>query len=423
MLMFTLFYKQKINGVIRRFAINAIQTVDISSPRQKKLTLSDSYNARIERHFNERYELKLVKEHIPKKYLTQNRQNVLRNLYLVNSTFAKDIVKRILPYLKNKDQVICESNAGLGLISTELIRRGIKKVRLYEACAEFRAYLRTLPHFPSKMDLYNKDIFGLNSISYFDKYNKANRVVEMLDGIPVRSWDGDPVMTIIGPMPNLNFLRHLVKSIIFQEEIFTYGRPQIFALMQLEDYHVLNASPEMNNLRFYQAWTVLFQLFFSYEVLHKYCKKSFLPWRNIPAKGEEENLLVKIVPKLNLPVSNEHLTHLYYFIIDGFKKGRQKVIATMEKWLPGIGVTLIVPPQRHKTHFLKNIDIFTEFGELPPSQIFQLFLIMLEHPHFNACPFIPMMESHLVKDETIDSDLAEVDGKIDDEKIEDVSST
>lgn len=422
--MFTSFYKQKSYSVIRRFALNAIQAVDnTSSARQKNPVLSDSYNARIERHFNERYELKLVKPHIPKKYLTQNRQNILRHSYMVNSTYAKDIVNRILPYLKDKDQIICETNAGLGLISTELIRRGVEKVRLYEASMEFRAYLRNLPSFPSKMDLYDRDIFGLHSIAYIDKHDKGNRVIEMLEGIPVRSWDGDPVATIIGPMPNIKFLRHLVRSIVLQEEFFTYGRPQIFALMQDDDYNVLNASPEMNNLRFYQAWTVLFQIFFNYEVLHKYCKKSFLPWRNIPAKDEGKNLLVRIIPKVKLPVSNDHLPHLYYFITNGFKRGREKVIPTMEKWVPGIGTALIIPPQKHKPHFLKNIDIFTEFGELPPSQVLQLFLIMLEHPDFNASPFIPMMESNLVKDETIDSDLVEVDGKIiDDEKIEDVSS-
>ncbi|XP_031343753.1 dimethyladenosine transferase 2, mitochondrial-like isoform X1 [Photinus pyralis] len=179
----------------------------------------------------------------------------------------------------------------------------------------------------------------------------------------------------------------------------------------------LSATPEMS-LVVYRTTSILFQLFFNYQVLHKYCKKSFLPWRNVPVKfeqPEDENvLLMKIIPKKQLPVSTEYLPHLFYFVIDGFKRGHQKVIPTMEKWVPGIGTTLIVPPQKYKTHFANSIDIFTEFRELRPSEILQLFLIMLEHPDFHASPFIPMMESHLVKDETIDSDLVESDDKLSD---------
>lgn len=84
--------------------------------------------------------LKVV-SHIPDKYLRQN--SLSRHYYLVCPKIAKDIVDKIMPFLDlSGKQLIAETNAGLGLITLELLKRGVPKVRMYEPCAEFRQELR-----------------------------------------------------------------------------------------------------------------------------------------------------------------------------------------------------------------------------------------------------------------------------------------
>lgn len=84
-----------------------------------------------------------MSRYIPDKHLVLRQRNTIENLYLVDSHIAKDVVSQILPIItKNKNQIVCETNAGLGLISSELLDSGLPMVRLYEACPEFRIALK-----------------------------------------------------------------------------------------------------------------------------------------------------------------------------------------------------------------------------------------------------------------------------------------
>lgn len=48
----------------------------------------------------------------------------------------------------------------------------------------------------------------------------------------------DPVMTIIGPMPNWSFIDYLLRMLVVRGDIVNYGRVQIFALMRPTHYVV-----------------------------------------------------------------------------------------------------------------------------------------------------------------------------------------
>lgn len=81
--------------------------------------------------------------YIPQKYITLKRRDFIENLYLIDSKIAKDAVSQVVSTIqKNNKQVVCETNAGLGLISSELLDAGVPVVRLCESCPDFRVALK-----------------------------------------------------------------------------------------------------------------------------------------------------------------------------------------------------------------------------------------------------------------------------------------
>lgn len=90
-----------------------------------------------------------------------------------------------------------------------------------------------------------------------DKIDNAHRVDELLQGIPKKAWkDGilcfnfrrnflifqllflDPFLTVIGTMPNIRFIKYLIKTLALQIDFAKYGRVQIFAIMHPRDFIV-----------------------------------------------------------------------------------------------------------------------------------------------------------------------------------------
>lgn len=60
---------------------------------------------------------------------------------------------------------------------------------------------------------------------------------------------------------------------------------------------------------------------------------------------------------------------------------------TFRQWIPGCG-----------PHFIaQGYTIFTQFGDLTPTQILRLFLKFISLPEFNDSPFLNSMESRIAK--------------------------
>lgn len=116
-----------------------------SIPEDKaELKRQKSAKLKLTAYFKSEPHLFAVKKYIPEKYfLIKHDTSVLDSLYLVDSNVAKDIVKHVMAEVVDaKKQIICETNAGLGLIALELLDSGVNLVRLYESCPEFRNSLK-----------------------------------------------------------------------------------------------------------------------------------------------------------------------------------------------------------------------------------------------------------------------------------------
>lgn len=83
-----------------------------------------------------------IRHIIPCKYTELKKRALADNLYLVDARIASDIAKHILPFLKDKSRKVCETNAGLGFLTSELLEGGVEQIRLYETCSDFRLTLK-----------------------------------------------------------------------------------------------------------------------------------------------------------------------------------------------------------------------------------------------------------------------------------------
>lgn len=120
-------------------------TTSENPPEKKKSFVKQSHGMKMKHFFNRHPEIDNIKQYIPKKYLESKRKTLPDNIYLMCSKVAKEIAQIVLPEVKDvKNQVICETNPGLGFISAELLENGVPLVRMYESCPEFREMLKVL---------------------------------------------------------------------------------------------------------------------------------------------------------------------------------------------------------------------------------------------------------------------------------------
>lgn len=80
----------------------------------------------------------------------------------------------------------------------------------------------------------------MKKYEFLDKVNEEKRVESMFKNIPKKNWSEDPFLTVIGTMTNIDFLKHLVKSIILQSNLTFYGRFDFFLLTYESFYSVRN---------------------------------------------------------------------------------------------------------------------------------------------------------------------------------------
>lgn len=183
-------FLEKVNFFARENASSSNTNVKKAVENKPKEN-SKTFKTRLTKYFNSKPHLKQIQEYIPKKYLINKRYPAnIENLYLIDSEVAKDIVKQILPtLLSNKNQLVCETNAGLGFISTELLDNGIDLVRLYETCSEFRKTLKDFNDmYPGRIELFTKSLYSAPTLAYMDKVDNGNRIEQILKGIPQKKW-------------------------------------------------------------------------------------------------------------------------------------------------------------------------------------------------------------------------------------------
>lgn len=136
-----LFYKHiGVKPQLKRLC-NVLKVWNIGSSKYFATAKTRGMTKEMREFFESVPELLDVMPHIPSKYLRNNSTS--EHHYLISSTIAKHIVDKIMPFLDlSGKQLIAETNAGLGLITSELLEKGVNLVRMYEYCSEFRVELR-----------------------------------------------------------------------------------------------------------------------------------------------------------------------------------------------------------------------------------------------------------------------------------------
>ncbi|CAG9862997.1 unnamed protein product [Phyllotreta striolata] len=356
---------------------------------------------------NKHPNLSQMMKYVPKEYQKVSSKVAQEYLYLICPQTAKIIAEHVVNSV-NDNQIVAETNVGLGLITSELLDRGVPIVRMYESSPEFRLDLKNYDSkYQGRVELFTKNFFHLPRYSTMDTLDGHNRVDSLLKNIPRRSWTDDPVMTVVGTMPNTSFIRYLIKSLALQRGLALYGRIQMFAILKKHHYNVLTTTPEQD-LRLYQYTSILFQLLFDYEELETFPRAIFLPWESVnKKKSSEEMVLVKINFKKQFEIPIDKILHLYYFINQFSNRGNKNfIVSTIEKWVPGCGANILVPTMKHDDYF-SDITLFTKFRELTPPQMLAIFKEMINAPSYSGSPFKDLIENELMKSETMETDLAD----------------
>ncbi|KAK9886297.1 hypothetical protein WA026_015807 [Henosepilachna vigintioctopunctata] len=380
-----------------------------NNPKARKKNKKMSHKEMLNTYFESNQMRLKVKDLLPEECFSLKKNADF--LYLIDPLNAKKVTSCILPYLKqDTSKIIAECTPGLGLISKDLLKNGIEAIRLYEPIPKFRDHLKHLHTlYPGKVQLFTKSLFNLSSYFYIDKMDNGNRVDQLLRGIPKISWNNAPVLTIIGSTTNTQFLRHLAKALPMQTGLVAYGRFEMFLMMKPRDYVVLTADVPLDFLSF-GYMTILFNLFFDYEIIEKLPRRAFLPWESetkymakhkVRKIDPDKMYLVRAVWKSDLPLPVEQLMFFYHFAKQ-FYGSRTKVVPTLETWVPGCGEHVICPKLQHDDYY-EDMGIHTEFGDLNPNQILGVFKEMYHHPSFGGSPFLGMVEAELIKSETIES--------------------
>ncbi|XP_035449183.1 dimethyladenosine transferase 2, mitochondrial [Spodoptera frugiperda] len=345
------------------------------------------------------------------------------SMYLINKKTAKEIVKTIKDSINN-DSPLIEVNPGFGYLSEELLRCQKNPIYMYEMSNQFSSHLCKLQELhPGRVKLKLADFFGMWKLAFKDKIDQGNRIEELLGELCTD--DKSRVVKIIGSMPGLSFVKHLINNIIFHNTTNQLGKPDLFITMP--GYHYEFLTDNEVQLKKHRSIPALFQMLFDHKVLTTVPKVHFLPWthkpdsKKITMMDEHRLVLVNITQKDKLPCPPEYLPLLWYFFKPHMLSKTTRVIPMLEQWIPGCGVWLITgqdPPDTNKQLApnkddaeLPHMTIFTEFGDLNLQQKITVFKKFISWPEFEQCQFRVTMENNLPKFFTnIDDDDKEVIG-------------
>uniref|UniRef100_A0A8D8VC96 Dimethyladenosine transferase 2, mitochondrial n=1 Tax=Cacopsylla melanoneura TaxID=428564 RepID=A0A8D8VC96_9HEMI len=229
----------------------------------------------------------------------------------------------------------------------------------------------------------------------------------MLEYIEKKEWEHDCIYQLIASLNNQDFLRYILRNFSHQNGILALGRPIMYLLITPATYQKLIAGPhEPWNL--YKPLAVLFQIIFHIELLSKVDRRSFVPWptpyKKTESKGnlsEDSLYLIRIEGKKHLyqklgKENIERVNTLQKFVTHVIGRKKQRIIPTIEQWVPGFGPHLIA----------RNINVYDSFNKLTPDEIFDIFCMIQHIPgyeDFNISSSPKQVDE--VKDKLIDTSI------------------
>lgn len=327
-------------------------------------------------------------------------------LYLIDRNTAAKYVSLIKDDLLENTCFVAELNPGYGVLTTELLKADVPLIHLYEAKKELHPILNAIHNmYPGRLDLRNFHLFAIYKLFY--KLKDENQVQQILQGVENKKWEDKTAMQIVGATTSKYFFYNLIQSLLLRNCFMTYGRPVFYCAMPPSLWN--KCSCDIDNKRMYTYTKVIFQTMFDYKLLGTLNRNAFLPWprkNNKPkhnlsrmwAKQDYEQLnVIKIEPKIDLysQLSFQDWITFSYFVKHHMQKRCNRVIPELEKWIPGCGIRLIA----------KDYTIFTQFGDLTPAQIVELFKEFKSWPEYNESNFLASMNQSSVHNELIAAEL------------------
>ncbi|XP_050091458.1 dimethyladenosine transferase 2, mitochondrial, partial [Anopheles aquasalis] len=372
----------------------------------------------------------------PPNLLRKCSQNTERFYVADRSTALQvaDILTRDLP----TDRLLVEVNPGPGLLTTELLKQHKQNLRVYETEASFEDRLKTLG-LPDNA-FRKADFNGLWRLAYLDSFDGGQRAANLLNDLPhKRRWQDEVNFRLFSVIGSVKFLRYLMNSITHQNEFYSLGRYEmILAMSPLLFSHI--ASTRESGYKLYRGGTIVFQTYFEHELVGTIPRRHLVPWfhssntkklRTLHQKllrdGADEWYLVKIVPRKKLYeyLPPDNLALFASFVTQHFVSRKNRIIPTLEHWIPNCGARLIMNPNYTKplkkeqkpeitlpsqllksvpldaSDYVEKMTIYTEFGELTPSQVLTLFNEFINWSEFHQSPFVQAVEGQKPKQRTL----------------------
>ncbi|KAL6434016.1 hypothetical protein ACFW04_005874 [Cataglyphis niger] len=327
-------------------------------------------------------------------------------LYFIDRDSAAEYLSLIKNDLIKNTCFVAEMNPGYGVLTTELLKLDIPLIHLYEAKKELHSILNAIHNmYPGRLDLRT---FNLLSMYSFYKLKDENNIQQIFQGVENKEWEDKTSMQIVGATSSKLFFPHLIQSLLFRNYFMSYGRPVFYLAIPPFLWHTYTC--DISNHKIYTFTKVMFQTMFNYKLLGTLNRKAFLPWprRNNKNKHKltcmwakqnyEQIYVIKVEPKIDLysQLSPEDWITFSYFVKHHMKKRSNRVIYELEKWVPGCGIRLIA----------KDYTIFTQYGDLTPVQIMELFKEFKSWPEYNESNFLTSMNDlNIVHNEIIAAEL------------------
>ncbi|XP_062124067.1 dimethyladenosine transferase 2, mitochondrial [Drosophila sulfurigaster albostrigata] len=376
----------------------------------------------------------------PEKLLAKKQKSAAQ-MYVADAQAAQQINSYLEPHLAQSTcDTVVELNPGPCHLTRHLLDREaqFRKIVLLESTEHFMPRLQELHAlYPDRVKVRQGDFVSLWKLAFMDKMDSGMRVADLLYEMPQKGFTEDINALVLGAVGSYPFFMHLINSLIFQTSLYNLGRCEMILAVPPPIYIHLTCSNDIGYL-IYRSTSVLFQILFEHRYIAKVPREHFLPQqaKHTPSKSSklrkvksinpEYLYLVKFQPRRNLHelCAVQDLPALWFFIKQNLVSRRNRIIPNLEKWVPGCGPRLIInqsastpveplyddenlPPYSmpsttmSTSDYFPNINIYTQFGDLSPSQMLTLFTQFRQWPEYSESSFLASLENTMLKLEAV----------------------
>ncbi|KAM3676381.1 dimethyladenosine transferase 2, mitochondrial [Ammospiza caudacuta] len=285
--------------------------------------------------------------------------------------------------------LLLEFAPGPGILTQSLLDAGFRVVAL-ESNSDFLTDLQSLESsLDGRLKVIHGDFFRMDPMAKGALKPPAvssEKLFETL-GVAAVPWRADVPLKVFGIVPQQlerNRLWRLLFAMYECSSIYRYGRVELNLFISEKEYTVLTAKPGKSKI--YQALTVLAQLGYEIELLHKEPWSSFATnLKNgglaVPKAGRLPNdhfCLVRLTPQQNLftgGLKPSNASTFIFMVKQSFAKPKSKLTDRLNSWsldnsdrllkaleIPKNASMYNLYPEDYKRLFeaLQNSDLFAE---------------------------------------------------------------